>query len=233
MPKFRVSQGLTRIDIDAVTVVEARAKAVISRQFRDDATLVVLPFDGDRAPSLPDVTPVPVLAAAALRPQPGADGLCDAVSLVRPPSVLRSLSALVALVVLLFAVVAAGITGMTWNATRVSALGDCARIGLCTRTPLSTVEERTGVRLPDGVERLQSSASRDGSYVAALVRLPEGVEVPQLAEGTTSAVTRRAAAALRGANAADLAGRTAGPVGLFTGFANGRTIVFLRYDAAA
>ena len=232
MPRFRVVQGGTRTDITAMTVMEARAKAVVSRRFHDDATLVVLPFDGDQPPSVPDVATDPVSAVALRRRRPQLDAVSGTVALVRPTSVVRSLTALVVLVVLLFAVLTAGVAGLTWNATRVGALGDCARIGLCTRTPLSTVEQRTGLRLPDGVERLRSSASRDGSYVGALVRLPAGVDVPELAEGVPSGLTRRAAAALRSVAATGLTGRTAGPVGVFAGTADGRTIVFLRYDDA-
>jgi len=232
MPRFRVVQGGTRTDITAMTVMEARAKAVVSRRFRDDPTLLVLPFDGDEPPTVPDAPADPVPAVVLRRRRPRLDDVSGAVALVRPPSVVRSLTALVGLVVLLFAVLTAGVAGVRWNVTRVGVLGDCTRIGLCTGTPLSTVEQRTGVRLPDGVERLRSSASRDGSYVGALVRLPAGVDVPELAEGVPSALTRRAEDALRSAAAADLTGRTAGPVGVFAGTADGRTIVFLRYDDA-
>ena len=150
---------------------------------------------------------------------------------VRPPSVLGSLGALVVLTAFLFTVVIAGVTGIVKYSTRVGALGDCARVGLCVRTPLATVEERTGVRLPDGVDLIRSSASRDGHFVGALVGLPAGVDAPQLPDGMSAPVTRRAASALRSASASGLEGTSAGPVGLFTGMANGRTILFLRYDA--
>ena len=220
------------MDIDAVTAVEARAKAVVSRQFRDDTTLYALPFDGDQPPSFPPVAAVPAIDAAMARPRVGAIGSPDARPLIRPPSILGSLSALVALAALLFAVVSAGVTGIAWHATRAGALGNCARVGLCVGTPLATVEQDTGVRLPDGAELIRSTASRNGHYVAALVGLPAGVDAPRLPDGTSVSVTRRAASALRSASASDLRGSSAGPVALFVGTVDGRTIVFLRYDAS-
>jgi len=234
MPRFRVQQGENRVDVDALTVMEARAKAVVHGAFRNDETLLARPFSGDRPPSFTTArpAPAPALDAAVRRPRLSAQELPGGQRLVRPPSVLASLGALVALTALLFGVLAAGATGIVRSATRVGALGDCARIGLCVRTPLSTVEARTGVHLPHGVEVIRSSASRDGHYVGALVGLPVGADAPDLPEGMTTPVTRRAAAALRSASASNLEGRSAGPVGLFTGTTKDRTIVFLRYDAS-
>lgn len=234
MPRFRVQQGENRVDVDAVTVMEARAKAVVDHGFRDDDSLTALPFDGDRPPPSPVAPPLPLprptVDAALRRPRPGSGELTEAQRVVRPASVLGSLGALVVLTAFLFTVVIAGVTGMVRYSTRVGALGDCARVGLCIRTPLETVEERTGVRLPDGVDLIRSSASRDGHFVGALVGLPVGVDAPQLPDGMRAPVTRRAASALRSASASGLEGTSAGPVGLFTGTANGRTILFLRYD---
>ena len=238
MPRFRVQQGENRVDVDALTVMEARAKAVVHGAFRNDETLLARPFSGDRPPSFPTArpapapAPAPVLDAAVRRPRLGAQELPRGQRLVRPPSILASLGALVALTALLFGVLAAGATGIVRSATRVGTLGDCARIGLCVRTPLSTVEARTGVHLPDGVELIRSSASRDGHYVGALVGLPVGADAPDLPEGMATPVTRRAAAALRSASARDLEGRSAGPVGLFNGTTKDRMIVFLLYDAS-
>ncbi len=151
----------------------------------------------------------------------------------RSASVPRLLLAFVLLVALLLALLAGAGWAITASVTRVGPLGDCARIGLCVRTPLNTIEQRTGIQLPAGTERLRSRASRDGSYVSALVRLPEGAPAPELSTGTATSPTARASAALRSAGAEDLSGTTAGPVGVFVGIADGRTVVFVRYDRTA
>ena len=159
-----------------------------------------------------------------------ADDLASTAFVMSSPSVPRLLLAWVTLVGVLLAIIVAAGAGTVWKVRHVGPLGDCARIGLCVRTPLATVEQRTGVQLPAGAERIKSSASRDGSYVSALVRLPEGAAVPTLQDSAAAELTNRAAAALRSMSAHHLAGRTAGHVGLFTGTANGTTVLFLRYD---
>ncbi|WP_022908093.1 hypothetical protein [Curtobacterium sp. B18] len=235
MPTFRIRQGSDRLDVEAVTETEARARAVVSGRFRDDPSLTVTLFDGEHPSAAPDPVRAtgavaPRLDAAVHRPRPGIAALPSTRATGRTLSAPTQLLALVALVALLFAVVASGVAAITWHATRPGPLGECARIGLCRATPLSKVEQRTGVHFPDGTVRIRSSASRDGSYAAALVRLPVGSDVPALAGASSADVTARASAALHSASATDLRGRVAGHVGEYTGEVDGRTVVFVRYD---
>lgn len=236
MPKFRIRQGADRLDVEAVTEMEARARAVVSGRFRNHPSLTVTPFDGDRPPVDPAppqaVRPDhPTLDAAVRRPRPGLAAVAVTRAVSRTMSAPVQLLVLAALVALLFAVVAAGISVITWHATRAGPLGECAHIGLCRATPLTTVEQRTGVHFPDGTERIRSSASRDGSYAAALVRLPAGADAPALTGAASAEVTARASAALHSASATDLRGRVAGHVGVYTGTTDERIVVFVRYDA--
>lgn len=66
--------------------------------------------------------------------------------------------------VLLVALLADAGWAITASVTRVGPMGDRARIGLCVRTALDTVGQRTGLQLPAGAERLRSRATRNGSY---------------------------------------------------------------------
>ncbi|PCN46744.1 hypothetical protein Csp2054_15700 [Curtobacterium sp. 'Ferrero'] len=245
MSKFRVVQGGTSVDLEAHTEMEARAKAVVSGRFRHDDSLVAVPYDGDRAPASTSgpgaatrtdardrVAADPITPdAAVLRPRAGTDGGASSLRIRREASVPRLLVALVLLVALLLTVLTVGGWAIVRRVTHDGTLGDCARIGLCVETPLATVEARTGVDLPAGTERIRATASRDGSWASALVRLPEGARVPTLPSGEETAPTTRASDALQSAGATKLSGSVAGPVGVFSGTADGRTIVYLRYDA--
>ncbi|MBF4585666.1 hypothetical protein [Curtobacterium sp. VKM Ac-2887] len=143
----------------------------------------------------------------------------------------RLIVALVALVALLFAVVAAAVIALQTYVGHTGRLGDCMRIGLCTGTPLATVESRTGVTLPEGSTLIESKASRDRDFMSALVRLPDGTEPPTLRESDPAELTQRASAALTSQGADTPSGQISGNVALFTGTSSGHTIVYLRYDA--
>ncbi len=143
----------------------------------------------------------------------------------------RLIVALVLLVVLLFAVVAAALFALRAYVGHTGRLGDCMRIGLCTGTPLAMVEKRTGVTLPEGSALIESKASRDGEFVSALVRLPDGAEVPTLPDGATADLTQRASAALTSQGVDAPSGQVDGDVGVFSGLTSSNTIVYLRYDS--
>jgi len=143
----------------------------------------------------------------------------------------RLVVALVALIALLFTVVTVAVFALQAYVEHTGRLGNCMHIGLCTGTPLATVESRTGVSLPAGSTLIESKASRDGDFMSALVRLPEDADPPTLADGTTADLTQRASAALTSTGADTPSGQISGDVALFTGTSAGHTIIYLRYDA--
>ncbi|WIE80546.1 hypothetical protein [Curtobacterium sp. MCSS17_016] len=143
----------------------------------------------------------------------------------------RLIVAFVALVALLFAVITAAVIVLQAYVEHTGRLGDCMHIGLCTGTPLATVENRTGVTLPEGSTLIKSKASRDGQFMSALVRLPADTNPPTLRKGNPADLTQRASAALTSQGAATPSGQISGNVALFSGTSSGHTIVYLRYDA--
>lgn len=235
MPTFRVAQAGKSIEIAAHTVMEARARAVLSGDFIAGDSLVVYPAGGTppaaTAHAAPAVAAVePALEAERVQPSFRRQGPLGSVARFRQAPIGRQLLSLLLLVVLLFVVLIGGGWWITVKATAPGALGECARIGLCTNTPLTTVTARTGVEFPDGTQRLRATASRDGSWISALVQLPTGAAPLALDGGTETAVTDRAAAALESAGATELTGLVAGPVGVFSGTSDGHTVVYVRYD---
>lgn len=236
MPTFRVVQAGRTVDIAAHTIMEARARAVLSGDFIAGNSLIAYPA-GDTPPAAAAqaAAAVPAAEESALeaeRAQPSfrRQGPLGPLARFRQAPIGQQLLSLLLLVVLLFAVLIGGGWWITVTATAPGSLGECARIGLCTNTPLSTVTARTGVEFPDGTQRLRSTASRDGSWISALVQLPDDAAPLTLDGGTETAVTDRAAAALASAGATELTGTVAGPVGAFSGTNNGHTVVYVRYD---
>jgi hypothetical protein len=235
MPTFRVVQAGKSVDIAAHTIMEARARAVLSGDFVAGDSLIAYPA-GDAPPAAATqavaAAPAAEPALEAERAQPSfrRQGPLGPLARFRQAPIGRQLLSLILLVVLLFAVLIGGGWWITVSATAPGQLGECARIGLCRNTPLVTVTARTGVAFPNGTERLRSTASRDGSWISALVRLPEGAAPLTLDGGTETTVTDRAATALESAGATKLTGLVAGPVGVFSGTANGHTVVYVRYD---
>lgn len=228
MPTFRVMQAHRFLDVTAVTAMEARAKAALSGRF-----VATEPLDVYPASSAPPVPAAVVAEAERVQLQAGASAALGPERRFRRARVPGLLAAFAGLVVVLLAVLFGGGWAIATSVTRVGVLGDCAHIGLCTQTPLSTVTQRTGVAFPEGTERLRSTASRDGGWVSALVRLPAGAPVPTVPDSAASDVTPRAAAALESAGAKNLHGVTAGPVGVFSGTADDRTMLFVRLDNPA
>lgn len=169
------------------------------------------------AAELHGVEPAPIVfdhaALEAERSQPSSrrQGSLGPIARFRQAPIGRQLLSLVLLVVLLFAVLIGGGWFITAAATSPGKFGECARIGLCTNTPLTTVTARTGVTFPDGSERLRSTASRDGSWISALVRLPDGAPSLTLDSASATVVTDFAAAALESAGATELTGLLLGP----------------------
>lgn len=233
MPVFRVNQSGRVTDVEAPTLMEATARAVLFEGFRRDPTLVVELLSSEhQRPSTSRVEGTRAAARAQERAQRHAVN-CDVPRRGAPAgtaSVPQLVGAAVALSALLLAVLLGGGWFIVKRATQTGPLGDCLRIGLCVRTPLSTVEARTGVQLPQGSERLRSFASRNGRFVSALVRLPVGADLPTAPTGATSALTERASDALQSVGARDLFGWEDGAVGLFAGQDDDRVIVFLRYE---
>ncbi|WP_146247814.1 hypothetical protein [Curtobacterium sp. MCSS17_006] len=233
MRTFRVVQAGKSVDIAAQTVMEARARAVLSGDFTAGDSLIAYP-EGEAPPAATATTAAavaePAFEAERVQPSFRRQGPLGPGARFRQVPIGRQLLSLLLLVVLLFAVLIGGGWWITVTATTPGPLGECAQIGLCTNTPLTTVTVRTGVQFPDGTQRLRSTASRDGSWISALVQLSAGAAAPTLDGGTSAAVTDRAAAALESAGATERTGMIAGPVGVFSGTADGRTVVYVRFD---
>lgn len=143
----------------------------------------------------------------------------------------RLVVAVAALVALLFAVVAVAVVVLQAYVEHAGRFGDCMRIGLCTGIPLATVENTTGVTLPEGSTLIESKASRDGDFLSALVRLPENTEPPSLGSSKPADLTQRASAALTSQGVLTPSGQMSGDVALFSGTSSGHAIVYVRYDA--
>lgn len=235
MPVFRVSQSGRVVAIEAPTVMEATARAVVMRGFHRDSSLAVEPLPPGAAlqetrTPLPDLTRAAARELERVQQLPPVQHVVGREATARTAAVVQLMVAFAALSALLVAVLIGGGWVIVARAAHPGPLGDCLRIGLCTATPLSTVEARTGITLPQGTERLRSSASRNGRFVSALVRLPAGADRPSAPKGSIPALTGRATDALQSTGATNLSGWEDGAVGLFVGQANDRIVVFLRYE---